>query len=54
MSRSPGVGGSRFGALGLGPVTFCDLSAPALREAGGAGSELRASAGAGRWGFLAR
>lgn len=50
MSRSPG-GGSRLGALSLGPVTFCDLSAPALREDGGAESELRATAGAGPVGF---
>lgn len=28
-SRSPG-GGSRFGALSLGPVTFCDRSTPVL------------------------
>lgn len=44
MSRSPG-GGSRLGALSLGRVTFCDLSAPASSEEGGAGSELRATLG---------
>lgn len=48
-SRSPG-GGSRFGALSLGPVTFCDLSAPALGEEGGAESELRATVGSGQVG----
>lgn len=49
-SRSPG-GGSRFGALRLGPVTSCDHSAPALGEEGGAGSQLRATAGPGQGRF---
>lgn len=49
-SWSPG-GGSRFGALSFGPVTFCDPSALALGWEGGEESELRATAGSGQVGF---
>ena len=50
-SRSP-RGGTRFGALSLGPVTFCAGSAPALLTEGGEESELRATVCSGQVGFF--
>lgn len=43
----PGVGPALARSV-FGPVTFCDLSAPALGEEGGAESELRATVDSGQ------